>query len=62
MTSQQISADGMFEALVRLNDNALPGYQNPMLLVRTQAAADSGINKCGESEVLSAIDLVIIKN
>ena len=62
VTSQQISADGTFEALVRLNDNALSGYQNPMLLVRTQAAVDSGTNKCGESEVLSAIDLVIIEN
>ena len=62
VTSQHISTDGTFEALVRLSDNALTGYQNPMLLVRTQAAVNSGANKCGESEVLSAIGLVIIDN
>ena len=57
VTSQRISADGTFEALVKLSENALAGYRNPVLLVRTQPVVDSGTNKCGESDVLSAVDI-----
>ncbi len=57
VTSQRISAAGTFEALVRLSDNALTGYRNPVLLVRTQASVDSVTNQCGKSDVLSAVDI-----
>ena len=57
VTAQQVSNDGTFEALVKLNGNALAGYPNPILLVKTQAEADSKTNKCGESDVLSAVDI-----
>ena len=57
VTSQHISADGTFEALVRLSDNALTGYRNPVLLVKTQAVVDRATNKCGKSDVLSAVDI-----
>ena len=57
VTQQRVSADGTFEALVKLSDKALAGYGNPVLLVRTQAVVDSGTNKCGESDVLSAVDI-----
>ena len=57
VTQQRISADGTFEALVKLSDNALAGYRNLVLLVTTQAVLDSGTNKCGESDVLSAVDI-----
>ena len=57
VTEQRISADGTFEALVKLSDNALAGYQNPVLLVKTQAAVNSETNKCGASDVLSAVDI-----
>ena len=57
VTSQRISADGTFEALVKLSENALAEYRNPVLLVRTQPVVDSGTNKCSESDVLSAVDI-----
>ena len=57
MTQQRVSADGTFEALVKLSDKALAGYGNPVLLVTTQVVVDSGTNKCGESDVLSAVDI-----
>ena len=57
VTSQRTSADGTFEALVKLSDNALAGYGNPVLLVRTQAVVNRNANKCGESDVLSAVDI-----
>ena len=57
VTSQHISADGTFEALVRLSDNALTGYRNPVLVVTTQQALDRATNKCGKSDVLSAVDI-----
>ena len=57
VAAQQVSNDGTFEALVKLNGNALAGYQNPVLLVKTQAELDSKTNECGESDVLSAVDI-----
>ena len=57
VTAQQVSADGTFEVLVKLSDNALAGYRNPVLVVRTQAAVASKTNKCGESDVLSVVDI-----
>ena len=57
VTEQRISPDGTFEALVKLSDNALAGYQNPVLLVKTQVAVNSETNKCGASDVLSAVDI-----
>ena len=57
VTQQRISADGTFEALVKLSENALAEYRNPVLLVRTQPVVDRTTNKCGESDVLSAVDI-----
>ena len=57
VTSQRTSADGTFEALVKLTDNALAGYQNLLLLVRTLSPVNSETNKCGKSDVLSAVDI-----
>ena len=57
VTAQHIGADGTFEALVRLSDNALTGYRNLVLLVKTQAIVDRVANKCGKSDVLSAVDI-----
>ena len=57
VTEQRTSADGTFEALVKLSDDALAGYQNPVLLVKTQAPVNSETNKCGKSDVLSAVDI-----
>lgn len=59
VTGQRTSADGTFEALVKLSDNALTGYRNPVLLVRTQAAVDRATNKCGRigRTILSAVDI-----
>ena len=57
VTAQRVSADGTFEALVKLSDNALAGYQNPVLLVQTLAEKDSETNECGESDVISVVDI-----
>ena len=57
VTAQHIGADGTFEALVRLSDNTLTGYRNLVLLVKTQVILDRVTNKCGKSDVLSAVDI-----
>ena len=57
VTEQQVHPDGTFEALVKLSENALARYRNPVLLVKARAAVDSGTNQCSESDVLSAADI-----
>ena len=57
VTSQRVEPDGTFEAIVNLRDNALAGYRNPVLLVKTEAISDRVTNKCSESDVLSAVDI-----
>ena len=51
------NADGAFEALVNLSDNVLTRYRNPVLVVTSLAAMDSATNRCGKTEVLSAVDI-----
>ncbi len=57
VTNYRIGGDGTFEATARLSDNALFGYNNPVLMVRSKTAVDQKTNLCGESDVLSALDL-----
>ena len=57
VTAQRVMPDGTFDAVVRLAPNALQGYPNPLLLVTTAAVANKAINQCGESQVLSAINI-----
>ncbi len=57
ITAQRISSDGTFEALVAIRDNALTLYENLTLLVTTEAALERVTNKCGDSDVLSAVDI-----
>ena len=49
--------DGKFNATARLSPDLLSRYSNVILVVRTAAVVDSATRKCGESEVLSAIDI-----
>ena len=49
--------DGKFNATAELSPDLLDGYNNPLLVVRTAAPVDPATRKCGNSEVLSAIDI-----
>ena len=53
----RIGGDGTFEATATLRDEALSGYANVILVVKELAPVDSATNKCGKSDVLSAIDI-----
>ena len=57
VTSQRVGPDGTFEAIVKLSNNALAGYRNPVLMVETESIRDRVTNKCGESDTLSAADI-----
>ena len=57
VTSYRTGGDGTFEATAQLSDNALYAYLNPLLVVISATAVDQATNKCGDFEVLSAIDL-----
>ncbi len=56
-TSQRTDADGTFEATVRLDNNALNKYVNPVLLVGSRSVFDENTARCNGSEALSAIDI-----
>ncbi len=58
VTSQRTTADGIFEATVKLNGPSLKNYRNLVLAVETPAVWDSNANQCGDSETLSAIDIL----
>ena len=49
--------DGKFNATARLSPDLLSQYRNLILVVSTAAAVDPITNLCGESDVLSAIDI-----
>ena len=55
--SYRVSPDGTFEAIVRLSENALAGYVNPVLLVATESIQESETNRCRESDTLSAVTI-----
>ena len=57
VTRYNVAEDGTFEANASLIGNALSGYDNVVLVVRTLAAVDPGSRKCGASDVMSAIDI-----
>ena len=57
VTTYDLYGGGTFEATAKLADNALDGYQNPVLVVRTATAVDKATRVCGASDVLSAIDI-----
>ena len=57
ITAYRIEPDGTFEAIVNLHGNSLDGYENPVLVVTTQADVDSKTNECGESDVISVVDI-----
>ena len=49
--------DGKFNATAKLSPDLLSRYRNLILVVRTPAAVDQATRNCGDSEVLSAIDI-----
>ena len=49
--------DGKFNATARLSPDLLTRFGSLILVVRTAAALDQVTRQCGESEVLSAIDI-----
>ena len=57
VTRYRIGGDGTFEATATLRDEALSGYANVILVVKELVPVDSATNKCGKSDVLSAIDI-----
>ena len=57
VTAGQVNPDGTFEATIQLHDNPMNGLQNPILMVRTLSEHNRKTNECGESEVLSIVDI-----
>ena len=57
ITAHRIAADGTFEATAQLATGALDHYNNPVLLVTAPAPVDTATGQCGDSEVLSALDI-----
>ena len=57
VTSYRVGSDGTFEATASIRSGALSGYRNLILVVRTEVAVDSTTRLCGESDVLSTIDI-----
>ena len=49
--------DGKFNATTKLSPDLLSQFPNPVLVVRSLAAVDPATRVCGESEILSAIDI-----
>ena len=49
--------NGKFNATAKLSADLLSAYSNLILVVKTAAALDRSTNLCGESDVLSAIDI-----
>lgn len=49
--------DGTFRATASLSSDLLSRYPEMILVVRTAAKADEATNRCGHSDVLSAIDV-----
>ena len=49
--------DGKFNATAKVSDDILSRHPNLILVVRTAAAVDPATRECGESEVLSAVDI-----
>ena len=49
--------DGKFNATAKLSPDLLSGYRNLILVVKTAASVDRSTNLCGESDLLSAIDI-----
>ncbi len=57
VTAQRVGGDGAFEALVRISDNDLLERPDLILLVETEAEWNRNTRKCGDSAVLSAVDI-----
>ena len=57
VTAGQVNPDGTFEATIQLHHNPMDGLQNPILMVRTLSEHNRKTNECGESEVLSVVDI-----
>ena len=58
VTQYQMEGDGTFEATARITSGALDSYSNPVLVITAATAIDSATGQCGDSEVLSALDIL----
>ncbi len=57
ITSGYEGSGGHFKAVVSLRDSALAGYDSVVLVVSTEPELDRRTNNCGDSDVLSAVDV-----